>query len=59
MMFQDPIIKNIRKIRHDIEKECENDPQKFFYHIQQFQQKYKNRLIQRKPKQSLKVTKNI
>ena len=56
-MFKDHIIKEVRKIRHEIEAECNDDPQKYYEHIQQLQQKYSNRLIRRKPKPALKLTK--
>jgi hypothetical protein len=54
-MLPDPIIKEVRKVRHEIESECGDDPQKFFEHIQQIQDKFRNRLVQRKPKPDLKV----
>ena len=56
-MLPDPIIEEVRKVRHRIESECEDDPQKFFEHIQQVQEKYRNRLVQRKPKPDLKKEK--
>ena len=53
-MTQDPIIKEIRKIRQDIEAEFGNDADKYFQHIQQIQKNYKN-LICRSPKPRLQV----
>ena len=53
-MFRDPIIEEVRKVRHKIESDCEDDPQKFYEHIRQAQEKYRNRLVQRKPKPDLK-----
>ena len=54
-MAQDPIIKEIRKIRREIETECQNDSQKYYEHILKVQEKYHNRLVRRKPKPALKV----
>lgn len=48
-MFQDPIIKEIRKIRHDIETEYQNDSQKYYEHLEQLQKKYQDRIVRRKP----------
>ncbi len=56
-MKQEPILKEIRKIRHEIEAECQNDSQKYYEHIQQVQQKYSNRLVRFKPKPALKLAK--
>ncbi|MGA1874214.1 MAG: hypothetical protein ACMUIA_01250 [bacterium] len=54
-MFQDPIIKEIRKIRHEIEAEYQYDSQKYYEHLQELQKKYSNRLVRRKPKPALKT----
>ena len=43
-MPQEPILKEIRRIRHEIEAEYQNDPQKYHEHIQQVQKQYCNRL---------------
>ena len=56
-MYQDPIVKEVRKIRLEMEAECQNDPQKYYDQIQQLQQKYKERLICREPKPALKLAK--
>ncbi len=56
-MEQEPILKEIRKIRHEIEAECQNDSQKYYEHIQQVQNQYGNRLVRFKPKPALKLTK--
>jgi hypothetical protein len=52
-MSRDPIIEEVRQIRHKIEAECEDDAQKYYEHIQHVQEKYMNRLVQRKPKPAL------
>jgi hypothetical protein len=56
-MFRDPFVEEVRKVRHKIESDCNNDAQKFFEHIQQVQEKYRHRLVQRKPKPDLKEEK--
>jgi len=56
-MEQEPILKEIRKIRHEIEAECQNDPQKYYEHIQLIQKQYSNRLVRFKPKPALKLAK--
>ncbi|MBI4838678.1 MAG: hypothetical protein HY806_05960 [Nitrospirae bacterium] len=56
-MEQEPILKEIRRVRHEIEAECQNDPQKYYEHIQQVQKQYSNRLVRFKPKPALKLAK--
>lgn len=56
-MVRDPIIEEVRLVRHKIEIDCEGDPQKFYEHIQQVQEKYRDRLVQRKPKPDFKKQK--
>lgn len=56
-MEQEPILKEIRRIRHEIEAECQNDPQKYYEHIQQIQKQYNNRLVRFKPRPALKLAK--
>jgi hypothetical protein len=53
-MIQDPIIKEVRKVRHEIEAECANDGGRYFQHLQEIQKKYK-KLIRRHPKQRVQV----
>lgn len=55
-MTQDPIIEEIRKIRHEIEAECRNNGDLFFQHVLEIQKKYKN-LIRRQPKHRLQLKK--
>lgn len=56
-MNQEPILKEIRRIRHEIEAECQNDPQKYYEHIQEVQKQYSNKLVRFKPKPALKLAK--
>ncbi len=55
-MLQDPIIAEIRRIRHEIEAECLNDAQKYYEHLQKIQQQYTGRVIRRAPRPALKKT---
>jgi Ni2+-binding GTPase involved in maturation of urease and hydrogenase len=57
-MDQEPILKEIRRIRHEIEEECHNDAQKYYEHIQELQRKYSNRLARFNPKAALKLAKS-
>ena len=49
-MKNDPIVQEIRKIRHRIERECQYDPEKYFQRLQTSQEKLVERLVCRKPK---------
>ncbi len=53
-MQHDPIIDEVRKIRHKIEAECNNDAQKYFEHVQEIQEEYRQRLVRREPKPALR-----
>jgi hypothetical protein len=48
-MFENPIINDIRQIRRQIEKECNNDGELYYAHLLEIQKKYAERLIRRKP----------
>jgi hypothetical protein len=56
-VLRDPNVEEVRQIRHNIEAECENDSQKYYEHIQQEQETYRHRLVQRQPKPALKKQK--
>lgn len=49
-MREDPIVREVREIRHEIESECENDTEAFYEWLIASQQKLKGRLVRRKPK---------
>jgi hypothetical protein len=49
-MSRDPIVEEVRRIRRQIEAECDNDPQKLYDHMIDVQRKYKDRLVSRAPK---------
>ena len=44
-MRHDPVIDEIRKIRHDISAEHDHDPRKLVEHCIKLQEQYKERLI--------------
>ena len=50
-MFRDSIIDEIRQARQKIEADCEGNSQKYYEHIQQVQERYRNRIVrlQQKP----------
>lgn len=58
-MIQDPIVKEVRRVRKEIEDECRNDPKEYFEHVQKIQGKYRDRLVSRKPKPALKLAKAV
>ena len=49
-MIKDPIVNEIREIRHKIESECGNDPEAFYEWLIASQQKLGKRLVRRQPK---------
>ena len=49
-MTQDPIVREVREIRHEMEKECRQDPEKYYQHFQGLQKKLAKRLVCRQPK---------
>ena len=49
-MIKDPIVHEIREIRHKIESECRDDPEVFYEWLVASQQKFGKRLVRRQPK---------
>ena len=49
-MIKDPIVEEVRKVRHQIEKEFGNDVKKHIEHIYQEQRKHSERLVSRQPR---------
>ena len=49
-MTTDPIVREVRKIRHEIECQCQEDPEEFYKHIIASQKKLVGRLVCRHPK---------
>ena len=56
-MSYDPIIDEIRKIRREIEAECQNDAGKYYEHLMDIQKKYGKQLVRRGPRPRLQVKK--
>jgi hypothetical protein len=56
-MGRDLILDELRRIRREIEAECQNDSQRYYEHIQEVQKRYSNRLVRFKPKPALKLAK--
>jgi len=56
-MVHDHIVEEVRRIRHKIEDECQNNAQKYYEHMKQLQEKYRERLVQRKSQPALKKVK--
>jgi len=48
-MTQDPIVKEEREIRHQIDDECGQDPEKYYQHFQKLQKTLQKRLVRREP----------
>lgn len=48
-MFKDPIVEEVRKTRREIEAELGNDPAKYVQHLREVQERYRDRLVRRKP----------
>ena len=49
-MTNDPIIEEVRKIRHEIERECQHDPENFYQRLKASQEKLGVQLVCRHPK---------
>ncbi|MEK7275082.1 MAG: hypothetical protein AAB296_02165 [Candidatus Desantisbacteria bacterium] len=49
-MIKDPIVEEVRKVRHQIEEEFENDVKKHIEHIYKEQRKHPERLVSRQPR---------
>ncbi len=49
-MTQDPIVREVREIRHQIDRECGQDSEKYYQHFQKLQKKLQKRLVRREPK---------
>ena len=49
-MVNDPIVREIREIRHEIERECEGDAKAFYKWLIASQRKIGERLVRRQPR---------
>ncbi len=54
-MKKDPIVKQIRDVRREIEVECGNDPVKFYKHVQAQQKRYGGKLVRGEPRQAVQA----
>jgi len=54
-MLQDPIIAEIRQIRHEIDAECQNNALLYYEHVLKVQEQYVGQLIRRAPRPALKM----
>jgi len=53
-MPEDALLKDLRRLRRQVEAENENDPGKYYEHLLHVQQQYGNKLVRRKPAEALK-----
>jgi len=49
-MTSDPIVREVREIRHEIERECHQDPEKYYQHLKASQEKFVGRIVCGQPK---------
>lgn len=49
-MIKDPIVEEVRKVRHRIEEEFDNNIKKHIEHIYEEQRKHPERLVSRQPR---------
>ena len=49
-METDPIVEEVRTIRHQIDRECEMDPGTYYEHVKDFQQNFRARLVCLRPR---------
>ena len=49
-MATDPIIQQVRDIRKDIDRETQNDPERYFQTMMTWQKKLLGRIVRRKPR---------
>ena len=54
-MTEDPIIEEVRRIRREIEVECDNDWEKLFQYFLQVQKDSSHQVVSRSPKPLPKV----
>lgn len=51
----DPILEKIRQVRHQIEKNCQDDPQILSEYLYRVQSQYSERLVCRSPQPALQI----
>lgn len=58
-MENNPILEEIRRVRLAIEAECKNDPQLLYEYFCHVQDKYRDRLVSRRPKPAIMPSNSI
>ena len=58
-MYRDLIVEEVRKVRREIEAECQRDEIRFYEHLLQVQAKHSDRLVRRRPNPSYKADKTV
>ena len=53
----DPIVEQVRQVRRKIEEETQQDPELFYQHLKKIQERFPDRLVCRKPKPIVTITK--
>ena len=56
-MTRDPIVEEVREIRHEIERECQQDPETYYKCIKCSQKKVAGRSVRRQTKPLLTAEK--
>ncbi len=54
-MPEDPIVEEVRKVRHEIEAECGGDPKAYYGHLKELQEQWRERLVRGQPQPALEV----
>ena len=54
-MNKDAIAEEVRRIRHEIERECQHDPDMLFEYYRASQKKYGERVVRRGPRRRKRV----
>lgn len=49
-MSKDPVVEEVRRIRHEIEAECRGESREYGDYLAKLQARYKKRLVRRAPK---------
>ncbi|MGV2389253.1 MAG UNVERIFIED_CONTAM: hypothetical protein LVR29_16405 [Microcystis novacekii LVE1205-3] len=55
----DPILEELRQIRYQIEKDCQDNPQILSEYLYRVQSQYSERLVRRSPQPALQIAPGI
>lgn len=58
-MKEDPVVREVREIRHEIERECEGDAEVFYQWLIASQQKLGERVVRRQAKPQIRESRMI